>query len=304
MASQKGRVSKSGTKSGGRKSERTSSKPIGRSKLPKVVGETNPRSLVRVHSEGLKKTVKRDTKTGRFLDVLRDVEPLTLKDQRRLNLLNSAFIYGGPVKSLLTALPAMSEHTVIFADPNPLTPSTFQEKVLPHLNALQELQDVFDLARKRKKQRTLILRTVAYFCPVQVGFDGVGDAINAVKEDLVPWRRRHAQKLAQLEEQDRVAGTATKRAEEARIRAEAAVGKAEAKKLRAEADKAEAEAQSVRIANKKAEFELNKIYFDFAMELAEKYFPKASVAERMVHAMQMLPQIKVLSDGKMMELGP
>jgi hypothetical protein len=192
---------------------------------------------------------------------------------------------------------------VQFVEPEEgLTPFIIQNLINPYLLAMQRMQDIFDDYRSDQPRDPMIIREISYFSPINVSFEGVGDVVRALKDDIVPWRKEHAQEIAELEAEVQRASLARTVAQARRAEAEASTETIEARKREAELRKIEEETKTIAIANEKATFELNKAYYAMAVELSDKYFPQLDPLERLKMAKQLLPEIKILGSPELLGL--
>ena len=178
-----------------------------------------------------------------------------------------------------------------------LTPEYLNTDLAPYLAAMAALQRVFN-EMSGKRAEAIVVRRISYQSPVEVSVDGVADVINSLKEDVVPWRRRHAKEIAALKEREVAAEIKKREAEVKEIRARSAKDGADARKLEAEARKLHAEADRQMLENEKMKFELDQSKLKLALELVEKMHPELSEGERVVYAVKMLPALNsiVISD--------
>lgn len=166
----------------------------------------------------------------------------------------------------------------------PLTPELLSSSVLPVLSAICQIEKVVN---KHILEEPRIV-AISQQSPVNVSMAGIPEAYKALREDIMPWRRRHNKKIANLNVQE-------KRAEIERKRAEVAEATARTQKQRAEADKIRAEAQRIEAEARKLEFELKKEQIDFAYSLAKKMAPDATTVEQLALFKELLPHLEILS---------
>ena len=178
--------------------------------------------------------------------------------------------------------------------PMGLTPEYLHEVIAPYLMAIAALQRVFDQLSERPN-REIVVREISYQSPIEVNVEGVSEVINSVKEDVVPWRRRHAQQIAQLKEKEVAADVKKLEAEAKEIRARSAKDSAESSKLEAEARKLNAEAEKQMIENERMKFDLEQSRLNLALELAKKIRPNLTESELLLFAINMLPSLNTLT---------
>src|SRR5262249_31927807 len=131
-----------------------------------------------------------------------------------------------------------------------LTPKYLVSIVTPYLDALGELQKVIDemLGRTPSEIQIKVIRQQS---PISVSLKGVAEAIQVVKDTVVPWRRKHAENMARLFEIEKQADIENKKAEILEKRAGAAKSRAELEKIAAEASQQRAKAERIKLENEK-----------------------------------------------------
>ncbi len=147
---------------------------------------------------------------------------------------------------------------------------------------------------------------------ITVSMEGVKDAVDTVKEVVVPWQKEQAERKAKLENIFRQAEiqrlNAQTLAEKAKIekeRAAAELDRAQAELISAQAGKTEAEARLVlgqaEIAFAEAEKERENMRLGrikLAERIVETYNPSLDGAEKINYIIRLLPEIdQMLSSG-------
>lgn len=175
-----------------------------------------------------------------------------------------------------------------------LTPEYLHNVIAPYLMAIAALQRVFDQLSARPN-REIVVREISYHSPIEVSVAGVREVIDSVKEDVVPWRRKHAQQMAQLREKEVAADIKKREAEAKELRARSAKDSAESSKLEAEARKLYAEAEKQMLENERTKFELEQARLNLALELAKKMRSDLPESELVLFAINMLPPLHTLT---------
>jgi Phosphopantetheine attachment site len=151
---------------------------------------------------------------------------------------------------LLHSNEASINSTLVFAGPAKLTPQYLDTTISPYLNAIDDLQRLIDEI-KGQKSSTLHIKSIRQSSPIGVDLNGAPEAIQLIRDTIVPWRRRHTEKLAHLEEKKKQAEIGSIKADILEKRARAARGNAEAEKTAAEAARQREETDKLRLDNKK-----------------------------------------------------
>lgn len=165
----------------------------------------------------------------------------------------------------------------------PLSPKLLTDTVAPLLQAVFELQKTLRLKQRAKPR----IASISQSSPIEASLEGVADAYKALREDIIPWRRRHQKELAVLAESELAQDIAKKKAEVTLSEAQTAAQLAEARKALAESKKIEQEVEAAR-------FALNRAKFEFVVEMAEKMLPKGSDIERIELVTRLLPNVETL----------
>jgi hypothetical protein len=147
---------------------------------------------------------------------------------------------------------------------------------------------------------------------INVNVDGVKDALDTVKEIVIPWQKEQAERKSKLENAMRHAEVQRLNAETLAERAKIEQGKstleinkAQVELISAQAKKTEAEAKLVLAQAEKAFAEAEKERENMKLEriklaerIVEKYNPSATGAEKINFIIRLLPDIdRLLSSG-------
>jgi len=178
-------------------------------------------------------------------------------------------------------------------DARPFTPNMLQKQVEPYISALSTIQHIADDLHGYHR-REIRIRVIKQESPLDINLEGASQAIDSLKEDVIPWRRRNAQKIAELRAKETEAEIDKKRAETIEIRANATKESAEAERLRAEAAKVRAECQKQEVEIEKARFELNGMKLKLALEIVSKLKPDLPEDDKLLHALRMVKAIGTL----------
>jgi hypothetical protein len=174
---------------------------------------------------------------------------------------------------------------------HPLTPGYLATHLAPYLNALASIQHTCDDMLGRE-HREVVIRRITQQSPVSISLQGVADAVNAVLDLVVPWRRENAKKLAALRIKEIEADIKIKE-EEAKVRSTKDL--VEAKKTEAEIEKLIQEKERQRIENAKLEVEVGASRFDLALRMAAKMNRRLPKEQQIAYALKMLSDLKELT---------
>jgi hypothetical protein len=110
----------------------------------------------------------------------------------------------------------------------------------------------------------------------------------------VPWRRRHTEKIAHLEEKKKQAEIGSIKADILEKRARAARDNAEAEKTAAEAARQREETEKLRLDNEKLQLELIASKFQLALDLLSQISPSLPDTEKTAFVVKLLPVLDTL----------
>jgi len=160
------------------------------------------------------------------------------------------------VSDLLIAQDRPRLQTLLFegSDTTPLNARTLAADVVPVLRALETLQDIADSSRGARSQIQVI--DISQTSPVNASVSGIAKAVEVLDEQLTPWKREHAKRIADLRERKLKLQIAKLHAEAMSIRHKEELLSARVRKINAEAERLEIENDEKRI--KMEEDELRK----------------------------------------------
>lgn len=120
--------------------------------------------------------------------------------------------------------------------------------------------------------------------PIEISLSGIADAISILQEFIVPWRREHSKKLAELELAEVAKANANKTLERQTLDAN-------------ESDKIQKEilelAASQELQRKKLQIEQMKL----ALEIIEKINPDLSEEQKLLYSMKLLAPLETLIES-------
>jgi hypothetical protein len=166
------------------------------------------------------------------------------------------------------------------------TPTYFADTVAPYLQAIAELQQLICEARGNKASE-INIRSIKHLSPISVSVEGITDAIELVRETIVPWRKKHAQQMASLLEKE-------KELEIERKRAEILEKRAEAEKERIELLLLKEQCERLKLENDKLRLELQRAKIELALEVLFKVNPYLSEEDKIGYVIKLLRPLDVL----------
>lgn len=178
-----------------------------------------------------------------------------------------------------------------------LTPEFLHGELGPFLSALDAMQRVCNEIVGNERSE-VVIRSITQKSPLEVNLDGAADVIRLLKEDIFPWRRKHAQKLARLQTKQLEAEIRQKEAEALEIQSRSDKLGAESLVVKATAERVAQETRKMMLENDKLEFEVNAAKLQLALRVVSKLQPNLPEAQRLAFAVKLLPSLNTLTTSK------
>jgi acyl carrier protein len=186
------------------------------------------------------------------------------------------------------------ESEFVFTVSVDLTPKYLETHINPYLNAISDIQHVIDEVCGRQPC-AIRIQSIKQSSPISVNLNGTQEAIQLIKDTIVPWRRKHIEKMAHLLEKEKQAEIGSKKADILEKRAHAAKDQAEAEKIRAEAERQHEETEKMRLENEKLRLELHQAKIQLALEVLAQIAPNLSEIEKITFIVKLLPPLDILA---------
>ncbi len=190
---------------------------------------------------------------------------------------------------------AAAAHTLVLTaeESQTLTPHYLAAMISPYLTAIADIQYLIDEMHGRQP-RELVIKSIQQESPISVSLDGAAEAVQVVQDNVIPWRRKHAETMARLLEQEKQAEIESKRAEVLGKRASASKSRAEVEKLATEVAKQREEAEKMRLENEKVRLELHRAKIQLALDMLNLLAPQMSETERIAYLIKLLPPLDIV----------
>lgn len=174
-----------------------------------------------------------------------------------------------------------------------LNPHFLAGSVVPYLGAIADIQHVIDevLGQPQSKIR---IKSIKQESPISVSLDGAAGAVRVVQEFVVPWKRKHAEVMAQLLEQEKRTEIESKKAEILEKRAGAAKSRAEAQRFTADATKQHEETERLKLENEKLRLDLNRAKIQLALDILKQLAPELPETEKVAYVVRLLSPLGVI----------
>jgi len=179
-----------------------------------------------------------------------------------------------------------------------LTPSFLLATLGPFLQAIADIQYSIDEIQRNKRSKVLI-KSITQQSPISITLEGAAKAVEIVGNLVIPFRRKHQQQLALLQEQEKKVEIGNRKAEILEKRAKAAKDRAEATKVAAEAAKQHAETERALLENEKVRIELHRAKIQLALEILSQVAPSLTETEKIAYVIKLLPPLEVLVSSEL-----
>jgi len=150
------------------------------------------------------------------------------------------------------------------------SPRFLADVVMPYLCSLSDIQLVIDEIESSAPRAVIVELIKAG--SIEVSMSGAAEAIDKIREIVVPWRRKYSQKRADLELAEKQAEIEKKNAEVLEMRAQAAKTREERGSIEADAALKWTQVEELQLKNQKARLDLErdkmKMYLEFIGALA------------------------------------
>lgn len=197
------------------------------------------------------------------------------------------------IASILSTVEKEKIPTRISFDTNtPLTPLFMKDIVFPYIESIIEIQKIIDEANKRKTSPIEIISIKKGSLNVELS--GGKEAVDLIKEATSKWRKEHAEKMAELEREQKAVEIQRSEGELRELNAKTSKELGESEKLLAEAELIKAQAEKQRIENQKAELELFRAKFELITEMINKAAPNLSESERLMFGSRLLKYLDTI----------
>ncbi|MEN3335469.1 MAG: hypothetical protein V7641_4834 [Blastocatellia bacterium] len=188
--------------------------------------------------------------------------------------------------------------TIILANqsgvlPSPLTPAYLSSTVSPYLNAIADFQHIISEINGENPHQIRV-REIKQASPISVNLTGVGQAIQIIKDTVIPWRRKHAEKMANLAEREKLVEIENRKADILEKKARAAKDRAEAKRIASDEAKQREETEKMKLENDKIRLEIHLAKIQLAMDVIAKVSPDLPEPEKIAYVVKLLAPLDTL----------
>lgn len=179
-----------------------------------------------------------------------------------------------------------------------LTPDLLLTTIGPFLKAIRDLQLVIDQVQDRSISEVTI-KSLTQSSPVEVTLEGASEAVEQIETNIVPWRRKHAETMTLLSEQEKRAHIKSLEADLLEKEGKLIKDRAEAERIIAERDKLRAEAEQIRLENEKLRIEVQRSKIQLVLDVLSRVAPNLSETEKLGYVVKLLPSIEELTSTEL-----
>jgi hypothetical protein len=183
--------------------------------------------------------------------------------------------------------------TLVAETERDLTPEFLTNNVTPYLDALRDMESLVGEIKGYGPSH-VVITLIRQRSPIEVNLKGAGEAVDSLKEDIIPWRRKNAKKIAELKAKELEVQIEIKKAEAEQVVAKAEKEHAETEKVFVESEKVRWEIEQKKIETDRLRFELKMDKFQLALEMVSKMNPELTYEEKITRAHQMLKSVETL----------
>lgn len=171
-----------------------------------------------------------------------------------------------------------------------LTVQYLEKDIAPFLNAISEIQRLLDglLGREAKE---VTIKVISQNSPIGVSLEGVSDTFLVVTDLVIPWKRKHAEKMAEYARRVMQYEIEKKRIELQEANLQITKSQQDIAKSSIEISKMEAEAEKIRIENEKSKLELQRAKIQLVMDVLNKIAPDLQETDRLSALVKLLPML-------------
>jgi len=174
-----------------------------------------------------------------------------------------------------------------------LTAQYLEKDVAPFLNAISEIQRLLDELSGRNV-KDVSIRVITQNSPIGVSLEGVSETFLAVTDLIIPWKRKHAEKMAEYARRVKQYEIEQKRIELQEANLQITKSQQDIEKTSVEISKMEAEAEKIRIENEKGKIELERAKIQLALDVLEKIAPNLPEQDKLSALMKLLPLLETV----------
>ena len=169
-----------------------------------------------------------------------------------------------------------------------LTVQYLEKDIAPFLKAVSEIQKLLDELLGRDVKEVAV-KVISQNSPIGVSLEGVSDTFLAATDLIIPWKRKHAEKMAEYARREKQYEIEKKRIELQEANLQITKSQQEIAKSSIEISKMEAEAEKIRIENEKSKLELQRAKIELAMDVLNKIAPSLQDTDRLSALVKLLP---------------
>jgi len=189
-----------------------------------------------------------------------------------------------PEKSIAINHSTFTTYDLSVSSQEELTLDYLTSDIIPYLEAVAEIQRIIDEATGRPYQ--VKLHSIKQGS-ITATVSGIAQAVQIIAELVIPWKRKHTEKMAKLLEAEKRASIQKSNAEKLEIEVRTTRGQEEAKIQQLKAER-------MRLENEKLRVELQREKIPLVFEFLEHINPDLSDEDRSAYALRALPRFETI----------
>lgn len=228
-------------------------------------------------------------KATKILSELRDRGPYS---SRILHNIENLYNDLRGIKNFTLAQPKNDVQTVELLK-EILTPQYLGNEIVPYLKAIGEIQSTLNILLGQDVTQFAV-KVISQNSPVGVSLEGVSDTVLVFIDIFIPWKRKHAEKMAEYARREKQYEIEKKRVELNEANLQIIKGQKEIEKVSVEIFKMKQEAEKLKIENEKAKSELLNVKVELGLKVLNRITPNLNERERISALMKLLPSLDTL----------
>lgn len=182
--------------------------------------------------------------------------------------------------------------SITFETNRTLTCTLLQHEIIPYIEAIQAIQNIIDEINGTGSRPIEIISVTKG--SINVELSAGAEVVKIIQEEITPWRKAHAEQMAELETRSKKIAIEKEKAEIHAINMRRTKEAGEAEKLQAEINLIRAQTRQQEIENEKQELYLQKDKLELAMHILEKLAPNLSDNQRLEYFSRLFGPVEQL----------
>lgn len=179
-----------------------------------------------------------------------------------------------------------------------ITPNTLRNEIYPFVDALFEIQSLItEMIHGEEPEKRIV--SITQNSPISVSLSGITDAIQVLRDFIVPWRRRYDKKRKSLEIAEHKLTINEKQLQIAQLKLDTQLKKESVKQKQIETEKLELEIEQQKLAFEKERFELYRSKLELALEIIDQFSSDMAEVDRLNYVTKLLNPLTRLTESNL-----